>query len=90
MNFEPQHHIACAELLRIGGDPRGAEAELERAITAARAHRAPKREAVAVALAARLAEAQEHDASARRREAEEAYRRWGAIAIAGSVTMRSP
>jgi predicted ATPase len=87
MNFEPQHHIACAELLRIGGDPRGAETQLERAVTAARAHRAPKREAVAVALAARLAEAAGHDATARWREAEEAYRRWGAVA--SPATMRS-
>ena len=76
-NFEPHHHLASAELARIDGDLERATEEVERAITAARAHKAPKREAFALDLAARLAEARGEDPAAPRREAVEAHRRWG-------------
>jgi hypothetical protein len=84
-NFEAHHYVASAELARIEGDLRGAEVEIERAITAARAHRSPKREAFALELAARLAEARGEDPAPRRREAADAYRRWGAAAMAASL-----
>jgi predicted ATPase len=77
-NFEAHHYVAGSELARIEGDLKGAQAEIERAVTAARAHRAPKREAFALELAARVALARGEDPTAARREAAEAFRRWGA------------
>jgi predicted ATPase len=79
-NFEPHYHVACAELARIRGDVDEAEACFERAVTAARAHRSVKREALAHDLAATLAGARgdESRADTSHAAAQDAYRRWGA------------
>jgi hypothetical protein len=87
-NFEPYHLIAHAEHARIRGAIAEARESFERAVTASRAHHAPKREAIALELGWRFEAGPGGDeARARtwRRDAEEAYRRWGATAKADAI-----
>jgi len=85
-NFSSHAAIARAELARIRGRDETAADGYERAITVARDHQAPKREAIACELAERHARArgQGREAERYRRMAIEAYRRWGAT---GKVRM---
>ncbi|HEY2512653.1 MAG TPA: protein kinase [Polyangiaceae bacterium] len=78
-NFEPYHLIAAAELARVRGEAAQASTLFERAVTAARAHHAPKREIFALELGAAHAEATGDKARAEtlRGEAADANRRWG-------------
>jgi predicted ATPase len=83
-NFSPHAAIARAELERIRGRDAKAVETYERAITVAREHGTPKREAIACELAGRHAGARGNapEADRYRRMAIEAYRRWGATAKA--------
>jgi len=86
-NYEAHALIAHAELARARGRARQADMQYQRAIASARRINAPKREALALELAAAHALAQgDHDkAAAWRRQAIEAYRRWGAVAKADAL-----
>jgi predicted ATPase len=90
-NYRPQAMIARAELLRILGS-RLARGAYERAIAAARQAGAPKREAIALDLAAAHAAARgdRGQAAAYARRAIEAYRRWGAHALADARLAAAP
>jgi predicted ATPase len=81
-NYEPYHRVAHAELARLLGRSREASARYEAAIAAAQAHRSPKREALALDLAARHARrtGEAARAEALARAAREAFVRWGAVA----------
>jgi predicted ATPase len=80
-NYEPYHLVALAELARIRGDALPAEACFERALTASRAHKSLKREALALDLAAAFFRGRgDPRADERAREASDAYRRWGRAA----------
>jgi predicted ATPase len=91
-NFEAHALIIEAELARIRGNGARADACFERAITAARTHRSPRREALALELAAAHARATGETAKAeeRRLEAVAAYRRWGASAKADVLERATP
>jgi serine/threonine protein kinase/predicted ATPase len=88
-NFEPQYLIAQAELARVQTVDGGGNvpAAYERAWTAARKWRAPKREAIALELAAAYAAARGEGERAEglRGEAAAAYARWGATAKAKAL-----
>jgi hypothetical protein len=85
VNYEAYHLIAHAELARILGRAREADARYEAAVASARTHRAPKREALALDLAAKHARRAGDAARAEglAREAREAFARWGAVAKDG-------
>jgi predicted ATPase/serine/threonine protein kinase len=80
-NFESQYLLAVAEQARALGKAE-AGARFEEAIAAARRHRAVKREAMALELAARFYREQgaTEQAEAHLSEAVDAHRRWGAKA----------
>lgn len=81
-NFEPHHLIARAELARVRGEGAARE-RFQMAIASARTHGAVLREAMALELAARHAEAiADGGAAGLRADAVEAYRRCGAVAKA--------
>jgi predicted ATPase len=83
-SFETHYLMALAELQRITGRTTTAGKTLERAVRAARAHGSSKREAIALDLAssrARLQGDMAH-ADALRRQANDAYRSWGAARLA--------
>jgi predicted ATPase len=86
-NFEPQALVVRAELARILGRSAAATLAYDRAIRSARAHEAPKREAIACELAARHAGSvgSADTARAYRERAVDAYRRWGAVAKAEAL-----
>ena len=83
-NFESHAQLAQAERARVHGDVAAAADHYTRAIAAARAHGAVKREALALELAARFYRAQGRtaEADAHRLEAVAAWRRFGATAKA--------
>jgi predicted ATPase len=87
-NFEAHHLVARGELARIQGARDEARTAFERAVVAARVHRAPKREAIALELASRLAAEAGDDARAAtlRADATAAYARWGAAAKARTLS----
>jgi hypothetical protein len=84
MNFEAHAQIALAELMRVTGRKEAAEEAYARAVATARRNHAPKREAIALDLAAAnarmLGEVQR--ASELRAAARDAYGRWGAKVLA--------
>jgi tetratricopeptide (TPR) repeat protein len=86
-NYQAHFLIARAELARIEGHIEDAEKYFAQAVTSARAHAAPKREAIALELAAECARSRGDGARAAQllREAAEAYRKWGADAKAEDV-----
>jgi hypothetical protein len=93
MNFAPHAELASAELARMRGDADGADAAYDRAVTASRASHAPKREALALELAAAHLRPRDPARAARLAEdAARAYRRWGAAAKADRMArlFRSP
>jgi hypothetical protein len=83
-NFESHAQLAQAERTRVHGDVAAAADHYTRAIEAARAHGAVKREALALELASRFYRAQGRsaEADAHRGEAVAAWRRLGASAKA--------
>ena len=86
-NFAAHHLIAAGEVARARGALAEAEMHLERAVTTARVHRSPKREAIALELASNLAASRGEPtrADALREEAIDAYERWGAKAKVASL-----
>ncbi len=82
--FEVYYLIALSELMRVSGREAKAGEAIERAVAVARTHGARKREAVALDLASSSARGRGEVARAAelRREANEAYRRWGAVVLA--------
>ena len=84
VSFEVHYLLALAELLRLGRRPAQARSAVERAVALAREQRAPKREAVGLDLAASYARRTGDlpRADALKREADDAYGRWGAVVLA--------
>jgi tetratricopeptide (TPR) repeat protein len=91
-NFEPFALIARAELLRIQGRRARATAAYATAIAVAERCVAPRREAIASELASQHARTTGDAAAARRyhERAVDAYRRWGATAVADALAARGP
>ena len=91
-NFESHARLAAAEQARLGGDAAAAMEHYAAAIEAARAHGAPKREALALELAARFLgdQARAAEADAYRSEAIAAWRRFGATAKAEALAASQP
>jgi IS5 family transposase len=86
-NFEAHALIVRGELARVRGRQADATDFYERAIAAARRHGSPKREALALELAARHARTSGDAArgDSLEQEATEAYRRWGAATKASRM-----
>jgi hypothetical protein len=82
-NFAAHHLLARAEMLRLMGRTNEAQETIQRAVQAAQAQGSPKREAIALTLAAGYARHKGQVASAHslQRAAHEAYARWGAAAL---------
>jgi tetratricopeptide (TPR) repeat protein len=80
VNFAAHHLLARAEMMRLMRRANEAEEIIQRAVQAAQEQGSPKREAIALTLAADYARRKGHEARAHslRRAAHEAYARWGA------------
>jgi predicted ATPase len=83
--FETHYLMVLGEMMRITGRSAKATEIFERAVAAARARGTSKREGIALDLAASHARLQGGVARAEalRRDANDAYRRWGAVRLAG-------
>ncbi len=90
-NFAAHALIVEAELARIRGNHARAETCFERAVTAARTYRSPKRGGLALELGAAHARAMgwPEKAAAREAEAIALYRRWGAAAKVEAIERRT-
>jgi len=82
--FEAHYLMSLGEMMRITGRPTKATTTFERAVRTARAHGSLKREGIALDLAAAHARLRGDTAraGALRRDASDAYRRWGAVRLA--------